>query len=479
MARVKRGSSMTTDEDAILRRYLLSWIEFQDRLFLLRFPYYPLLIGYVGWDAWGNLSAALASGLVPAIIELAAREWRKTIKREIETIDLEVHLRELAIYVGVIYLMLLLPLIAALFAPGFKQTFLVACLAATQIATMCADPPLQPKHAILAASIALVGFVIPPFAAQYHWAGIDFVFFGLLVAGVVSLSVSQMNIRHDLFSNIIENERHVREKQLLVHELSKAKVEAERERDRAEEANRVKSSFLAMMSHEIRTPMNAVVGFSDLLANGSEDEKTREYGGYIRSASHNLLSILDDVLDFSKMEADRIELERERLRLDDFMESMSFWARRAGDKQVEFDSHYETLDGLIVLGDEGRLRQILSNLISNAVKFTPEGGRVSLNAFIVSSDSKKVKIRFEVADTGIGFSDDVARKLFRPFVQANSAVSKNFGGTGLGLAICSKLVSLMDGEIGATGREGEGALFWFELPFERAECGGAHAVDAA
>ena len=470
---------MTSDEDAIYRRYLLSWTEFQDRLFLLRFPFYPILVGYVGWDAWGTASAALASGVVPAIIDLAAREWRKRIQREIDTIDLNVHLRELALYVGVIYLMFLLPLIAALFAPGFKQTFLVACLAATQIATMCADPPLQPKHAILAASIALVGFVIPPFAAQYHWAAIDIVFFGLLVAGVVSLSVSQMNIRHDLFRNIIENERHVSEKQQLVQELSRAKEEAERQRDRAEEANRVKSSFLAMMSHEIRTPMNAVVGFSDLLANAGEDEKTREYGGYIHSASRNLLTILDDVLDFSKMEADRIDLVHEQVRLDDLMESMRFWSRRSNDKGVAYDCRYDTLDGLKVLADEGRLRQILSNLVSNALKFTPEGGRIVLSAFVVSSTRTNVTVRFEVADTGIGFSDEVARKLFRPFIQANTSVSKNFGGTGLGLAICAKLVSLMEGGIGATGREGEGALFWFELPFERAECGGAPAVDAA
>ena len=479
MASAKRGSGMTIDEDAINRRYLSSWIEFQDRLFLLRFPYYPLIIGYVGWDAWGTVSAALASGVVPGIIDLAGREWRKRIKREIDTIDLNIHLRELAIYVGVIYLMFLLPLIAALFAPGFKQTFLVACLAATQIATMCADPPLKPKHAILAASIALVGFVVPPFAAQYHWALIDFVFFGLLVAGVVSLSVSQMNVRHDLFRNIIENEAHVREKQRLVQELYRAKEEAERQRDRAEEANRIKSSFLAMMSHEIRTPMNAVVGFSDLLATKGGDEKTREYGGYIQSASRNLLTILDDVLDFSKMEAERIELTRDLVRLDDFMDGLHLWKRRASDQGIGFSCSYDTLENTVVMADEGRLRQILSNLISNALKFTPEGGNISLNAFVVSSDKKTVTVRFEVADTGIGFSDEVARRLFQPFIQANSEVSKNFGGTGLGLAICAKLVSLMDGSIGATAKEGEGALFWFELPFERAECGGAPAVDAA
>jgi len=470
---------MKDEEDAICRRYLLSWIEFQNQLFLLRFPYYPIVLIYVGWTAWDSVWAALASGVVPAVIDLAAREWRKRVMRDIEHIDLDRHLRELSIYVGVINLIFLLPLIAALFAPGFKQTFLVACLAAMQIATMCADPPLRLRYALLASSIALAGFVVPPFAAGYYWTPLDFVFFGLLVAGVISLSVSQMNVRRALFTNIIENERHVREKQRLVQELSRAKEEAERQRDRAEEANRIKSSYLAMMSHEIRTPMNAVVGFSDLLAQSGTDEKTREYGGYISSASRNLLTILDDVLDFSKMEAERIELSRAATRLDDLIDDMNFWACRAKDKGVAFECRYDTLQGISVMADEGRLRQILTNLISNALKFTPEGGRISLNAFVISSAKEGVTVRFEVADTGIGFSDKVARKLFRPFVQANSSVSKDFGGTGLGLAICAKLVALMDGSIGASAKEGEGALFWFELPFVRAECGGAPAVDAA
>jgi signal transduction histidine kinase len=181
---------------------------------------------------------------------------------------------------------------------------------------------------------------------------------------------------------------------------------------------------------------------------------------YIHSASRNLLTILGDVLGFSKMEADRIDLASERVQLDDFMDSMHFWSRRARDKGVAFDCRYDTLDGVTVMADEGRLRQILANHVSNALKFTPRGVRITLNAFVVSSNRKTVTVRFEIADAGMGFSDEVARKLFRPFIQADSSVSKNFGGTGLGLAICAKLISLMDGGIGATGREGKGGLFW-------------------
>ncbi len=118
------------------------------------------------------------------------------------------------------------------------------------------------------------------------------------------------------------------------------------------------------------------------------------------------------------------------------------------------------------MADEGRLRQIISNLVSNALKFTPENGTVSIRAFPVKDDGKTLWVRFEIKDTGIGFTDEAAEKLFQPFVQADGKIAKHFGGTGLGLAICAKLVALMGGEIGAKGEEGQGALFWFEVPFK-------------
>lgn len=258
----------------------------------------------------------------------------------------------------------------------------------------------------------------------------------------------------------------IQAEQELTARLDEAFETAVQQKVSAEEASRVKSDFLATMSHEIRTPMNAIMGFSDLITHISKEPRTREYGQYIHDASVGLLTVLNDVLIFSKIEAEKIELDIKPLEFAALFESLLFWSAKAREKNIELCFDYAALPDDALLADEGRLRQILSNFISNALKFTPEGGKVDVRARVVSSDHAAVRLRFEVEDTGIGFNDEVARRLFKPFVQGDGRISKTYGGTGLGLAISSSLVGLMQGEIGVRSTPGKGSCFWFEAPFE-------------
>jgi len=232
-------------------------------------------------------------------------------------------------------------------------------------------------------------------------------------------------------------------------------------RDTALEATRAKSDFLATMSHEIRTPMNGVLGMLELLQGQEMDAEARGYATVAYSSAEALLAIINDILDFSKIEAGKLEIEQIDFELHSMVEEVcALLANRAEVKGVELVCSVDPKAPHSVVGDPTRLRQILLNLMGNALKFTEEG-EVVVRATVVGDDGTGVELRFEVEDTGLGISEEAQARLFQAFAQADTSTTRRFGGTGLGLAICRRLVEAMRGDIGVRSRAGEGSTFWF------------------
>ncbi len=235
-------------------------------------------------------------------------------------------------------------------------------------------------------------------------------------------------------------------------------------RDKAEAATRAKSAFLATMSHEIRTPINAVVGMTGLLLDTLLSRHQQEYVETIRSSGETLLALIEDILDFSKIEAGRLELVLADFDLPSLAEeALELVAGQAQAKDLELIASLDPALPAHVLGDAGRIRQVLLNLLGNAVKFT-SAGEVVLRARARPDPSGRVILRFEVADTGIGVAPEAQGRLFDAFTQADSSTTRRYGGTGLGLAISKQLVELMGGVIGIESAPGVGSCFWFEVP---------------
>ncbi len=284
---------------------------------------------------------------------------------------------------------------------------------------------------------------------------------GSLERGVNTMAEEIQQVRQDLQTQVNKSTSKLTK---TLDELEIQNIELDLARNQALSASRIKSEFLANMSHEIRTPMNGVLGFTELLAKTELTEQQKDFVNTINSSASNLLTIINDILDFSKIESGKLNIEQVTFSLSDIMdEIISMFAPMAYKKNIEliYLPYPHTPETLI--GDPTRIRQVLVNLISNAIKFTHRG-HVIIRILVISQEENNIELKFTVTDTGIGMDDINKQRLFTAFTQADTSISRQFGGTGLGLVISKKLAQLMHGNIGFDSALNKGSTFWFSLP---------------
>ena len=273
--------------------------------------------------------------------------------------------------------------------------------------------------------------------------------------------ISALRDESGTITHYLAVKENITEKKAMIQQLNEAK-------DKAEKAVEAKSYFLSTMSHEIRTPMNGVIGMTGLLLDTALTPEQRDYAEIVRKSGENLLSLINEILDFSKIEAGKLELELLEFDLRNTVEDTAeLLSLRGADKGLDLFCSIDPQVPMFLKGDPGRVRQILTNLIGNAVKFTHHG-EVLVNVKFVSEQDKRVTVLFEIHDTGIGIPAERLDAIFTPFTQVDASTSRKYEGTGLGLAISKQLSELMGGHIGVTSNTGIGSTFWFTAVFEKA-----------
>ncbi|HEY1071123.1 ATP-binding protein [Thermomonas sp.] len=321
--------------------------------------------------------------------------------------------------------------------------------------------------ALGAAGGASLALVVEQFGVQGPWQMIALVLALLALFATVTLAFAVHGRERQLQVQQEQGRRSAEEISALQKEIDRhTQLEAEltRAKQAAESAVMAKGEFLATMSHEIRTPLNGIIPMLDLLSSSRLAMDQQEILRTATASAQQLLRIVDDILDYSKLEADRLELETTGFNLRDLLHSViTLMERPAEAKNLHLTLFIDASVRLPVRGDPVRLRQILSNLISNAIKFT-ERGSVTVNVRRIGETPAQHQLRFEVQDTGIGIDAATRDRLFQPFSQADASTTRLYGGTGLGLVISQRIVSLMGGRIGVESQPGMGSTFWFEIP---------------